>query len=140
MRVSRGSGNGATLYANSTLALNVDTGKLAWYYDHSPGETLDLDEVFERVLVDDQGQHFVFTAGKAGILWKLDRRTGKYLAHKEMVFQNFSIPLIPRPASRIYRNDIVEHAHGVRASRGCPSDRGRQELAIHVVLSSPGIG
>ena len=28
MRVSRGSGNGATLYANSTLALNADTGKL----------------------------------------------------------------------------------------------------------------
>ena len=31
MRVSRGSGNGATLYANSTVALNADTGKLAWY-------------------------------------------------------------------------------------------------------------
>src|SRR5689334_19208905 len=56
MRVSRGSGNGATLYANSTLALNADTGKLVWYYDHAPGETLDLDEVFERVLVDDQGR------------------------------------------------------------------------------------
>jgi alcohol dehydrogenase (cytochrome c) len=28
MRVSRGSGNGATLYASSTLALNADTGKL----------------------------------------------------------------------------------------------------------------
>ena len=34
-------------------ALNADTGKLAWYYNHAPGETLDLDEVFERVLVDD---------------------------------------------------------------------------------------
>ena len=66
MRASRGSGNGATLYANSTLALNADTGKLAWYYDHAPGETLDLDEVFERVLVDDQGQNYVFSAGKAG--------------------------------------------------------------------------
>ena len=77
MRVSRGSGNGATLYANSTLALNADTGKLTWYYDHAPGETLDLDEVFERVLVDDQGQNYVFSAGKTGILWKLDRKTGK---------------------------------------------------------------
>ena len=54
MRVSRGSGNGATLYANSTLALNADTGKLAWYHSYAPGETLDLDEVFERVLVDDR--------------------------------------------------------------------------------------
>ena len=88
MRVSRGSGNGATLYANSTVALNADTGKLAWYHSYAPGETLDLDEVFERVLVDDQGQNYVFSAGKAGILWKLDRKTGKYLGHKEMVFQN----------------------------------------------------
>src|SRR5690349_19786769 len=79
MRASRGSGNGATLYANSTLALNADTGKLAWYHDLAPGETLDLDEVFERVLVDgkdaDQGQSYVFSAGKTGILWKLDRKT-----------------------------------------------------------------
>ncbi len=49
MRVSRGSGNGATLFANSTVALNADTGKMVWYYNHAPGETLDLDEVFERV-------------------------------------------------------------------------------------------
>ena len=86
MRASRGSGNGATLYANSTLALNADTGKLVWYRSLAPGETLDLDEVFERVLADDNGQQYVFSAGKAGILWKLHRKTGKYLEHKEMVF------------------------------------------------------
>ena len=77
MRVSRGSGNGATLYANSTVALNADTGKLAWSHSYAPGETLDLDEVFERVLVDDQGQNYVFSAGKAGILWKLGSQDRK---------------------------------------------------------------
>ena len=41
-----------TLYANSTVALNPDNGKLAWYFQHAPGESFDLDEVFERVLVD----------------------------------------------------------------------------------------
>ena len=93
-------GSGATLYANSTLALNADTGKLAWYHSLAPGETLDLDEVFERVLVDDSGQNLVFSAGKAGILWKLDRKTGKYLGHKEMVFQNVYDSIDPRRASR----------------------------------------
>ena len=44
-----------------------------------PAESLDLDEVFERVLVDIGNQKVVFNAGKAGILWKLDRRTGEYL-------------------------------------------------------------
>jgi alcohol dehydrogenase (cytochrome c) len=127
MRASRGSGNGATLYANSTLALNADTGKLAWYYDHAPGETLDLDEVFERVLVDgkdaDQGQNFVFSAGKTGILWKLDRKTGKYLGHKEMVFQNVYDSFNPTTGEPHYRNDIVEQRIG-EGVLGCPSTEG----------------
>ncbi len=123
MRVSRGSGNGATLYANSTLALNADTGKLAWYHSHAPGETLDLDEVFERVLVDDQGQNYVFSAGKAGILWKLDRKTGKYLGHKEMVFQNVYDSIDPRTGEPHYRNDIVEQRVGEWVT-ACPSTEG----------------
>jgi alcohol dehydrogenase (cytochrome c) len=123
MRVSRGSGNGATLYANSTLALNADTGKLAWYHSHAPGETLDLDEVFERVLVDDQGQNYVFSAGKAGILWKLDRKTGKYIGHKEMVFQNVYDSIDPRTGEPHYRNDIVEQRVGEWVS-ACPSTEG----------------
>ena len=123
MRVSRGSGNGATLYANSTLAINADTGKLAWYHSYAPGETLDLDEVFERVLVDDQGQQYVFSAGKAGILWKLDRKTGKYLAHKEMVFQNVYDSIDPRTGEPHYRNDIVEQRVGEWVT-ACPSTEG----------------
>ena len=123
MRVSRGSGNGATLYANSTLAIDADTGKLAWYHSHAPGETLDLDEVFERVLVDDQGQNYVFSAGKAGILWKLDRKTGKYLGHKEMVFQNVYDSIDPRTGEPHYRNDIVEQRVGEWVS-ACPSTEG----------------
>jgi alcohol dehydrogenase (cytochrome c) len=123
MRVSRGSGNGATLYANSTVALNADTGKLAWYHSYAPGETLDLDEVFERVLVDDQDQKYVFSAGKAGILWKLDRGTGKYLGHKEMVFQNVYDSIDPKTGEPHYRNDIVEQRIGEWVS-ACPSTEG----------------
>ncbi len=123
MRVSRGSGNGSTLYANSTLALNADTGKLSWYYNHAPGESLDLDEVFERVLVDDQGQSLVFSAGKPGILWKLDRKTGKYLGHKEMVFQNVYDSFDPTTGEPHYRNDIVEQRIG-EGVLGCPSTEG----------------
>jgi PQQ-dependent dehydrogenase (methanol/ethanol family) len=123
MRVSRGTGNGATLYANSTLALDADTGKLAWYHSHAPGETLDLDEVFERVLVDDQGQNYVFSAGKAGVLWKLDRKTGKYLGHKETVYQNVYDSIDPRTGEPHYRNDIVEQRLGEWVT-ACPSTEG----------------
>ena len=123
MRVSRGSGNGATLYSNSTLALNADTGKLAWYHSFVPGETLDLDEVFERVLVDDQGEPLVFSAGKTGILWKLDRKTGKYLGHHEMVYQNVYDSIDPKTGQPHYRNDIVEQRLGEWVT-ACPSTEG----------------
>ncbi len=123
MRASRQSGNGATLYANSTLALNADTGKLAWYHSYAPGETLDLDEVFERVLVDDQGRNYVFSAGKTGILWKLDRKTGQYLGHHEMVFQNVYDSIDPQTGEPHYRNDIVEQRIGEWVT-ACPSTEG----------------
>src|SRR5499427_8070479 len=74
MPVSRGmSIKDDALFTSSTLALDVDTGKLAWFYQHAPAETLDLDIVFERVLVDDNNQNLLFTVGKDGVLWKLDR-------------------------------------------------------------------
>ena len=92
------------------MALDVDTGKLKWYYMHAPGETLDLDEVFERVLVDSGGQKLVFSAGKDGILWKNDRTNGKYLGHKETVFQNIYDSFDPVTGEPHFRNDIVSAA------------------------------
>jgi alcohol dehydrogenase (cytochrome c) len=123
MRASRQSGGGAALYSSSTLALNADTGKLAWYYQHAPGESLDLDEVFERVLVDSGGQKLVFSAGKPGILWKLDRKTGQYLGHKETVFQNVFDSIDPKTGQPHYRNDIVEQHLGEWID-ACPSTEG----------------
>ncbi|MBV8847616.1 MAG: PQQ-binding-like beta-propeller repeat protein [Bryobacterales bacterium] len=123
MRISRGSGNGATLFANSTVALDADTGKLKWYFSHAPGESLDLDEVFERVLVDDNGQKLVFSAGKVGILWKLDRANGKYLGHKETVFQNVYDSFDPKTGEPHYRNDIVEQQFG-QWIQSCPTSEG----------------
>jgi alcohol dehydrogenase (cytochrome c) len=104
----RGSGDGATLYANSTLALDADTGKLKWYFNHAPGESLDLDEVFERILIDHGDQKTLMTTGKAGILWKLDRVTGKYLDSRETVFQNVFTRLDPKTGAPGYRKDIVD--------------------------------
>jgi alcohol dehydrogenase (cytochrome c) len=123
MRASRGSGNGATNYANSTVALDIDTGKLKWWFNHAPGETLDLDEVFERVLVDDGGQKYVFSAGKDGVLWKLDRVTGKYSGHKETVFQNVYDSFDAKTGEPHFRNDIVENQVGEWV-QDCPTSEG----------------
>ena len=77
--VSRGlATSDAVLYSNSTLALDPRSGEIVWYFQHVPGESLDLDTVFERVLVDVAGEKFVYTAGKDGLLWKLSRQDGAF--------------------------------------------------------------
>ncbi len=111
------------LYTSATVALDVDSGKLAWHFGHAPGEALDLDVVFERVLVDSGDQKLVFTAGKDGILWKLDRRTGRYLGHKETTFQNVWDSINPKTGEPQYRVDILEHAVGQWID-SCPSTEG----------------
>jgi alcohol dehydrogenase (cytochrome c) len=111
------------LYSNSTIAINPDTGKMAWYFQHAPAEALDLDVVFERVLVDVGGQNLVFTIGKDGILWKLDRRNGRYLGHAETVFQNIWVKFDPKTGRPTYRDDILKEALG-REVDGCPTSAG----------------
>jgi alcohol dehydrogenase (cytochrome c) len=111
------------LYTSTTLALNPNDGRLKWYYQHAPGEALDLDEVYERVLVDVGGDKAVFTIGKPGILWKLDRETGRFIGHKETVFQNVFDRIDPETGAPRYRADIVEAKVGDWV-QGCPSTEG----------------
>lgn len=124
LRVSRGSKPGDKgLFTNSTLALNPDNGTLRWHFQHVPGESLDLDEVFERVLVDTADEKLLFTIGKAGILWKLDRKAGKFLDYKETVFQNVFSRIDPKTGEPTYRSDILEQKIGDWL-QACPSTEG----------------
>ena len=40
------------LYTNATIALDPDTGKLVWHFQHVPNDQWDFDWAFERQLVD----------------------------------------------------------------------------------------
>ena len=119
----RGSKDGATDWANSTIALDADTGKLKWAYNHAPGESLDLDEVFERVVVTHGDQKSILTIGKPGILWKLDARTGKFLAARQTVFQNVYENFNEKTGAVVYRKDI----HNQKVDQwlsSCPGPQG----------------
>jgi alcohol dehydrogenase (cytochrome c) len=62
----------ADLYSNSTLALDIETGKLLWYYQELPGDDWDADHNHERILVhtrldpDPKSAKWVNPALKAG--------------------------------------------------------------------------
>ena len=111
------------LYTNSTLALDPRDGAIRWYRQHVPGEALDLDEGFEQVLIDSGGRNALFTIGKHGVLWKLDRRTGEFLGHVETVFQNVFERIDPDTGIVTYRQDIADAGVGDWVSV-CPSTAG----------------
>jgi len=89
--IVRGTGDGAVLYTDSTLALDVDTGKIVWYHQFLPRDNWNLDHTFEQVLadteVDGHLRSALFTIGKPGIIWALDRRTGEFLWARETTHQ-----------------------------------------------------
>jgi alcohol dehydrogenase (cytochrome c) len=124
MPVSRGTRVfDAALHTASTVALNPATGELVWRFQHLPAETLDLDEVFERVAVDVGAQKALFTIGKSGILWKLDRKTGALLDFTETIFQNVYTDIDRKTGRVTYRADILEQKVD-QWILSCPSTEG----------------
>ncbi len=118
--------NDAGLFTNSTVAINADTGSLDWYFQHVPAEALDLDEAFERVLVNRGDRRLVFSIGKYGILWKNDRVSGEFLGYKETVFQNAFTHIDPETGAVTYREDI-QNAQLDQWIPACPSSTGGKD-------------
>jgi alcohol dehydrogenase (cytochrome c) len=116
-------GIGDKLFSNATIALDVDTGKLKWYNQSAPDEGLDLDEVYEKVLVDSGSQKVLLTAGKKGILWKLDRTSGKFIDYVPTVFQNVFTSIDRKTGRGTYRADIL-HPEPGGSRPSCPAQSG----------------
>ncbi len=76
-------GEGDNLYTCSLIALNVDTGKMAWYYQTSPHDMHDYDSAQTPVLVDamfnGKMRKLALTATRNGYYFTLDRVTGEHL-------------------------------------------------------------
>ena len=79
--------------------------------------------MFERVVIDHGAQKDVLTVGKAGILWKLDRVTGKYKDSAQTVFQNIYTSIDPKTGVPTYRPDIINQKVGEWMS-SCPGPAG----------------
>ena len=76
------------LYTNATLALDPKTGAIRWFFQHLPGDSYDMDETFERILIDYDGKSSVFSMGKLGILWELNRKNGQFVRAIDSGYQN----------------------------------------------------
>ena len=123
-RDARGT-DGDALYSNSTLALDPATGEMRWFFQHIPGDSHDMDETFERILIDYDGRRSVFSMGKLGILWELDRTTGAFTRAVDLGYQNLA-DVDPETGEFTYREGMVS---GVGEELFfCPSTGGFKSL------------
>jgi quinohemoprotein ethanol dehydrogenase len=90
---------GDDLYATSVLAVQADSGKLAWWYQTTPGDHWDYDSTQKLVLADlDLGQgprKVLIQANKNGFLYVIDRTSGELLAAHPFAYQNWTLGMDP---------------------------------------------
>ena len=76
-------GEGDNLYTCSLVAINVDTGKMAWHFQTSPHDMHDYDSAQTPILVDapfnGKMRKLVLTAARNGYFFTVDRVTGERL-------------------------------------------------------------
>ena len=127
------------LYHNSTLALDADTGEIAWYYQHL-NDHWDLDHPFERLLVDtvvapdpaavdwinprlrpgETRKVITGIPGKTGLVYTLDRETGEFLWATPTVAQNV-ISHIDGATGTVTENSEVVFSGLGQEVLACPS-------------------
>ena len=82
---------GDNLYTDSSIALDADTGKMKWHYQHTPNDPFDYDSVSENVLVDasvaGKPRKMAMTADRNGFAYANDRDTGAFIWGTQFVKQ-----------------------------------------------------
>lgn len=130
------------LYHNSTLALDVRTGRIVWHYQHLV-DHWDMDHTFARMLVDQQvapdasqvtwmapdivpGRTYrtlTGVPGKTGIIYTLDRETGRFLWARPTVRQNL-VESIDGATGRVTLNPATVPLTYGTAHTICPGPTG----------------
>jgi alcohol dehydrogenase (cytochrome c) len=90
------------LYTDSTLAINPDTGKLVWHYQHQPNDQWDLVWALEQVLFKLPGSQktLLATAGKQAIYDVLEADTGKYVFSMDLGLQDVVTAIDPKTGAK----------------------------------------
>src|ERR1700722_7418270 len=114
------------LFTDSTVALDPDTGKLSWYYQHMNRDVWGLDWAFEQMLitlpVNGKPIKLLVTGGKSAIFDAVNRADGKYEFSKDLGLQNLVASIDPKTGKKII-NSVFDPQPG-RTYVICPSAAG----------------
>jgi alcohol dehydrogenase (cytochrome c) len=105
---TQGRGEGDNLFTSSLVAVNVDTGKMAWYFQTSPHDMHDWDSAQTPILIDavvnGRRRKLVSTAARNGYFYTVDRVTGEHVVTtKYGTSTNWGLGL--RPDGTVKRNN-----------------------------------
>ena len=122
---------GDNLYTNSVVAVNVDTGKLAWHFQYTPNDSWDFDEVGVHMLYDEtiggRTRKIVGHFARNGFYYSLDRTNGEFLKGEQYVSDlNWTKGLNPRTGKPLDYDpnlDVQIYNPAARALRGDPTKR-----------------
>src|SRR5262252_8678555 len=122
---------GDNLYTNSAVALNIDTGKLAWYFQYTPNDSWDYDEVGVHMLYDTviggQNRKVVSHFGRNGFFYSLDRTNGRFIKAAQYVNDlNWTKGIDQETGKPVDYNpklDVQVYNPEARALRGDPKKR-----------------
>jgi alcohol dehydrogenase (cytochrome c) len=77
---------GDNLYTNSAISWDPDTGNMNWYFQYTPGDSWDYDEVGTHILIDGeiagQPRKLITHSARNGFLYTMDRHNGQIVGAK----------------------------------------------------------
>jgi alcohol dehydrogenase (cytochrome c) len=129
---------GDNLYTNSVVALDIDTGKLAWYFQYLPNDSWDYDEIGIHMLYDltinGQPRKVIGHYGRNGFFYTLDRTNGSFIESAQYVndltWTKGLDPKTGKPLEYDPKLDVQAYIPATRALRGdamkrvCPTWHG----------------
>jgi alcohol dehydrogenase (cytochrome c) len=128
---------GDNLYTNSAISWDPDTGAMNWYFQYTPGDMWDYDEVGTHILIDGQvagqSRKLVTHSARNGFLYTMDRHNGQIIGAKPYMEVNWTKGIdqkTGKPIDYDPAKDIQTYAGvgnltpGAPLKKVCPSQAG----------------
>jgi alcohol dehydrogenase (cytochrome c) len=121
---------GDNLFGSSTIALNADTGEMAWYFQIVPNESWDYDQPSTRMLYDSaDGVPVVGVFARSGHFYTHNRENGEILGVFPYTEVNWTAGIDPKtgrpvdyvPGGGVQRYAGVSLVRGQQVGEACPN-------------------
>ena len=128
---------GDNLYTNSAISYDPDTGKMNWYFQYTPGDMWDYDEVGTHILIEGsvagQARKLITHSARNGFLYTMDRANGAMVGAKPYmdninwtkgIDQKTGKPLDYDPNKDIQTYSGIANQTPNQPKRACPGHAG----------------